>query len=106
MTSKLAEHFLKLRCRRLKQLAARREVAKAVKEGLLQKLDGTVFCVDCNKPAKVYDHRNYNKPLEVSPVCYGCNVRRGPDCTKPKEIPSKGGDLDAVKTSKLLFWNC
>ncbi len=34
-------------------------------------------CADCGKKAKVYDHRDYSKPLEVEPVCVRCNVRRG-----------------------------
>lgn len=34
-------------------------------------------CVDCGKPATDYDHRDYAKPLDVQPVCRGCNVRRG-----------------------------
>ena len=35
-------------------------------------------CVDCGSAAECYDHRDYNKPLDVEPVCIGCNVRRGP----------------------------
>lgn len=35
-------------------------------------------CKDCGKPAQVWDHRDYNKPLEVEAVCRGCNARRGP----------------------------
>jgi hypothetical protein len=35
-------------------------------------------CVDCGAQARDYDHRDYNKPLEVDPVCRRCNLRRGP----------------------------
>jgi hypothetical protein len=35
-------------------------------------------CVDCGAQARDYDHRDYNKPLEVNPVCRRCNLRRGP----------------------------
>lgn len=35
-------------------------------------------CVDCGAPAKVYDHRDYTKPLEVVPLCVRCNVKRPP----------------------------
>jgi hypothetical protein len=35
-------------------------------------------CVDCGKPATDYDHRDYNKPLEVEPTCRSCNLLRGP----------------------------
>ena len=34
-------------------------------------------CVDCGVPAQCYDHRDYNHPLSVEPVCFTCNVRRG-----------------------------
>ena len=34
-------------------------------------------CVDCGAPATRYDHRDYLKPLKVSPVCAKCNSRRG-----------------------------
>ena len=37
----------------------------------------TLTCIDCSKPAKVYDHRDYYKPLIVVPVCHSCNKRRG-----------------------------
>lgn len=57
---------------------AQRAVKKAVAAGRLPALDGRVRCVDCGKPARVYDHREYAKPLDVQPVCSGCNVRRGP----------------------------
>jgi hypothetical protein len=53
-------------------------VAKAIKAGVLPKLDGSVPCVDCGEPARVYDHREYARPLDVEPVCKGCNNRRGP----------------------------
>jgi len=53
------------------------EVYKAKKAGTLPALDGSIACVDCGRPASCYDHRDYSKPLDVSPVCRGCNVRRG-----------------------------
>ena len=34
-------------------------------------------CVDCGANATDYDHRDYNKPLDVEPVCRSCNIRRG-----------------------------
>lgn len=55
---------------------AYRITREAIKAGKLK--DATAFrCVDCNEPAKVYDHRDYGKPLNVEAVCYGCNRRRG-----------------------------
>lgn len=34
-------------------------------------------CVDCGGPAECYDHRDYNKPLDVNAVCLRCNSSRG-----------------------------
>ena len=34
-------------------------------------------CVDCGAQAEDYDHRDYNKPLEVEPVCHRCNMKHG-----------------------------
>lgn len=53
-------------------------VSRAIKKGDLPKLDGTIACVDCGKPACDYDHRDYSKPLQVEPVCRSCNLLRGP----------------------------
>lgn len=52
-------------------------VAKAIKLGLLQPINAFTKCADCGKPAKHYDHRDYNKPLEVEAVCQKCNRNRG-----------------------------
>jgi len=38
----------------------------------------TLKCTDCDKPATCYDHRDYDKPLDVAPVCNRCNTKRGP----------------------------
>jgi len=54
------------------------KVNRAKKKGLLPKLDGSITCCDCGNPAEVYDHRDYNEPLNVEPVCYSCNWHRGP----------------------------
>ena len=35
------------------------------------------ICVDCGATASHYDHRDYSRPVEVDPVCHGCNLRRG-----------------------------
>jgi hypothetical protein len=60
-------------------------VAKAVKKGILP-LVKTLTCVDCGKLAEVYDHRDYNKPLDVVPVCRSCNYRRGAAIPVKKEL--------------------
>jgi len=60
-------------------------VRKAVKNGTLVNLKETfVKCVDCGWRATVYEHRDYNKPLDVEPVCAGCNISRGTN--SPKRI--------------------
>ena len=52
-------------------------VFKAVREGRLKPIRECT-CVDCGAPARHYDHRDYNKPEEVEPVCVSCNWWRGP----------------------------
>lgn len=48
----------------------------AVKVGFLP--PPTEFpCVDCGHRAECYDHRDYNRPLDVDPVCLRCNSFRG-----------------------------
>ena len=54
-----------------------RFVDSAIKYGYLPK-PSTLLCLDCGSPAQVYDHRDYNRPLDVEPVCHACNVKRGP----------------------------
>jgi len=59
------------------------QVCGAIKSGALK--HPTQFkCSDCGNKAVEYDHRDYNRPLEVDPVCRSCNLRRGP------AIPKKG----------------
>ncbi len=58
---------------------AHRRVADAKRRGLLANMSKTfVKCTDCDNRAEQYDHRSYAKPLEVEPVCNGCNKKRGP----------------------------
>jgi Fe-S-cluster-containing dehydrogenase component len=52
-------------------------VARAVKDGKLPSAR-TKLCVDCGARAQGYDHRDYDEPLRVVPVCHTCNARRGP----------------------------
>lgn len=66
-----------------------RAVAKAIRNGSLPRLDEAV-CVDCAAKATVYDHRDYEKPLEVVPVCVRCNLRRGPGKNRPERLPCLG----------------
>lgn len=43
-----------------------------------------VSCSYCDKRAIQYDHRDYNKPLEVMPVCQSCNKKLG--CAIPCKV--------------------
>lgn len=54
-----------------------RAVKAAIARGDIAPAD-QLPCVDCGAPAKVYDHRDYSKPLGVQPVCTSCNFIRGP----------------------------
>lgn len=57
--------------------SAVRAVKEAIKAGQLQPAKQRL-CVDCERPAHDYDHRDYRKPMDVEPVCRPCNQRRGP----------------------------
>lgn len=52
-------------------------VYREVRDGRLKPIKQCI-CVDCGKPAQHYDHRDYNKPIDVVPVCAKCNSKRGP----------------------------
>lgn len=51
-------------------------VARHVAKKILRK-PSEFQCTDCDVQATEYDHRDYNKPLDVAPVCHKCNLRRG-----------------------------
>lgn len=59
------------------QMVACLRVAKAVRAGSLLPARSRM-CADCGEGAAVYDHRDYNRPLDVTPVCRRCNALRGP----------------------------
>lgn len=61
---------------RTKMWDAKAEVYKAVRRGDLPRVS-TLKCLDCGAPATCYDHRDYDKPLEVQPVCGRHNILRG-----------------------------
>lgn len=78
------------RPRTLYYTLAHEYVTFAVRHGDLPKLDGSIPCVDCGRPACEYDHRDYKKPLEVDPVCKVCNFARGPGLHRdPRETGIK-----------------
>lgn len=59
-------------------------VSNAVKRGDLPNLKTEdIACVKCGMRRAVnYHHKDYNKPLDVIPVCHRCNRTLGP--AKPK----------------------
>jgi len=57
-------------------VAASRLVNMAVSLGFLPPASH-LDCVDCGAQAQCYDHRDYNQPLQVEPVCRPCNTARG-----------------------------
>jgi hypothetical protein len=66
------------------QKAALKAVYDAVRSGKLARPD-TLACVDCGQRAAHYDHRDYNRPLDVQPVCRSCNAQRGPAIPRIRE---------------------
>lgn len=56
---------------------ASRQVATAIAAGRLPR-PNQLKCADCPAPAIEYEHRDYNKPLQVDPICRRCNLLRGP----------------------------
>lgn len=55
------------------------QVARAIRRGELpHPVRDCLKCTDCSGNAIEYDHRDYNQPLAVQPVCRRCNLRRGP----------------------------
>lgn len=54
------------------------QVNRAIKRGQIPAINHDTKCVDCGKPARDYEHRYYSRPLDVEPVCRGCNQKRGP----------------------------
>lgn len=62
---------------RLGASGAQAVVQRAMRDGLLPRPHG-LRCADCGRPATEYEHRDYNKPLEVEPICRTCNLKRGP----------------------------
>jgi hypothetical protein len=60
------------------QRLARRWILLAIRTGRL--LPASTFkCVDCKENwASGWEHRDYDRPLDVDPTCGSCNHMRGP----------------------------
>lgn len=71
-------------------------IRRATQDGSLP-APTTLKCVDCGCQATVYDHRDYNKPLEVDAVCQSCNLKRGP------AVPRKGFFAHMFTTGHVFY---
>ena len=68
-------------------------VSRAIRKGILKPIKECI-CVDCGAPARHYDHRDYNKPDVVEPVCKKCNANRPPAIRYGRN--SKGNPIDST----------
>jgi len=59
------------------QAQARWAVKNAIIKGEILSLSKNTILCSCGKRAEVYDHRDYNKPLDVIAVCRSCNYLLG-----------------------------
>ena len=75
-------------------------VRQAIKRGELPPINA-LTCVDCGAPAKHYDHRNYDIPLDVVPTCHSCNLKRGPGAVSEATVAAGIARLAASKTKRL-----
>ena len=75
------------------------EVSKAIARGDLEK-PALFKCEDCGKRASEYDHRDYNKPLDVVPVCRSCNHWRGPAI---RRVWKRGELLNIFTRCRTIF---
>ena len=95
---------------RIAQDRAHSKIYKAIRRGLM--LPPSSFkCAHCGGAAKVYDHRDYRKPLDVTPVCELHNYRLGSALPVHYRIHNKeislvhwGNVLLELNTIKTLGW--
>ena len=71
-----ADNNFNKKCKEHNGYEAKKKVYIAVRRGDLPRAS-ELKCADCGKSAEVYDHRDYNLPLNVNPVCKSCNAIRG-----------------------------
>ena len=74
-------------------------VFQAIKRGVLKR-PSEYSCCDCGGAASQYDHRDYNNPLDVQPVCRRCNLKRGPAI--PEKKTEKDQKSKAIKSAIRL----
>lgn len=80
------------------QLNAMKAVQAAIRKRKLPSLSKEyIQCFDCTRRAENYDHWDYTKPLEVEPVCRGCNVRRGKAVNAPGHLRTRESEENMDK---------
>ena len=57
------------------KVMAQRALNNEVKNGNMTKVD-RLYCTDCSEPAQHYHHGDYDKPLDVTPLCARCHKQR------------------------------
>jgi hypothetical protein len=90
----MSRHFIRARATGRAQAA--KAIAEAIRSGRLAPAHSQP-CADCEAAAQCYDRRDYNKPLEVAPVCFRCNCRRG------SAIPLRGAITALVNEGLCPF---
>ena len=82
------KHYLDIK--NTNMYSAKKKVYVEVRSGRLPKAN-TLNCFRCGGKASVYDHRDYSKPLEVTPLCRRCNKLIGKglnrDCQDIPQLP-------------------
>ena len=61
------------------------------------------LCADCGKRATEMDHRDYNRPRDVDPVCHRCNIKRGPGIPK-RYIVGRASLMWLSQDERRLVW--
>lgn len=75
-------------------------IQRAIKNNHIPHITKHTKCTDCMEPACGYDHRDYRRPLIVSPVCRQCNSKRG------NALPLFEDDISSRGHVKSLFDDC
>lgn len=92
------------RCRAARKHAAdhaRGLVRRAILAGILRR-PALYLCTYCDNVAVIYDHRNYNVPLEVDPVCRPCNHKLGQASWQPiSAAPPRNTLIEQSKSWKV-----
>lgn len=91
--------------REILQRKAHNAVAAAIKNGRLPNLNTChIRCKDCGARATCYEHRDYNKPLEVSAVCDKCDNKRGAALPPISNADGNGRKITWFDKGKKRGW--